>query len=453
MMPIGAYQFLIPLLLVLLHLLLAWRLRTRLNPASMAALWWGFWLWIATFSFTGIFPPTEEMIWITLTMVGGIALGALCAPRPPTTPIPITSPRFAGDRFYANFTRAYPWLLGTALVMIVPVFLRGLVGLAFFESGYYKSEAFGTPERAGWLFRSNTLESLYFIFSGPLLLGILLVGLAVFFMTGRTRKLAVGMVLSFMDAILRMGRINIYLVCLLVVIGAFLMWGVREGNRALIENLKRKAQIGAAVLVFLGLFVLWIGVARKDSIAESSANPFEVYVIDYHTVGFSLFGSELKTPGSAVRTTPTYGRLTFGGLDSLVTIVIRRFNRDYNCPALTNMVRMAESRVAGHKVVECDYLPKYYNSYYTNLYTLYSDGRYLGLLLGGFGLGYLMTFFYTRWRKRGDIESLVWVLFLLNVSILGIFVSTLENMRTWLVVLGLLALRLLPAPRKGAEIG
>jgi hypothetical protein len=136
----------------------------------------------------------------------------------------------------------------------------------------------------------------------------------------------------------------------------------------------------------------------------------------------------------------TFGRLTFGGLESLVTIVIRRFDRTYNSPALENAVKMSEYSALGFDLIDGKKLAKSFNSYYTILYTFYSDGRFLGLFLGGVLLSVLLSAFFTAWRTAGTIEPLVWIFFLLSVGIFGIFVSTFELMRSWQMVIGLLAL-------------
>lgn len=441
MISILAYQILIPLLLVAVHVLLCRRFHTSWNPLSMTIVWWGFWLWIATFSFTGMFPPDEKMICITLTMLTGLAVGAFAAPRPPATAMPLRLLSERHEPFYRRFTKVYPWALGFSLLLVVPVFIRGLFGLVKFGTTDYRSYAFGTPERVGWLFQSNILESLYFIISGPLFLGILLIGMALFFMTGRGHVLMAGVGLSMMDGLLRLGRANIYMVGLLGAISATLILGLRKSNPDLIARLMRKMRFAAILMGVLFVFLAWISVFRSDKSMRNISDQFNIFVVDYHTVGFTLFGRELENPQSDVRTKLTYGRLTFGGLDSLLAIAIRRFDRSYNCPALVNMMRMTEPQVVGYEKGKAEKIEKTYNSYYTILYTLYSDGRFLGLFLGGLALGFLMTYFYTWWRTRGELEPLVWVLFLLSVCILGIFVSTLENMRSWLVVLGLCGLR------------
>jgi oligosaccharide repeat unit polymerase len=455
MLEIESYRILIPILVLASHLAVSWRSRTAWNPVSMTILWWGGWLWVATFSFTGIFLPSERAIICTMVFLMGLTIGPWFARRPPSDEVPFVAKPAHEEQFVRKFAKAFPWLLGATAAMVVPPFVRALIGLANYKSYIFKAEAFGTPDRPGLIFRSNLLESLYFTLSGPLLLALLVFGMALYFTTGRKRELVAGVIFNVLDAIMRLGRVNIYMVCLFIALGTAMMFGVRKANKALVRPLLKRIAGIAVVAAVLLVLILQIGFARQGTRTGYLTDHFRVYVIEYHTIGFALFDSKVKDPESDLNRKLTYGRLTLGGLESLVTVVIRRFTRDYNSPALENAVKMTQDAVVGVESVDGKQFPKSFNSYYTILYTFYSDGRLVGMFLGGLMLGYLLAAFYAAWRTTGAIEPLTWIFFILSVGIFGIFVSTLELMRTWMMAMGLIALHFWArekSPRSQPEI-
>jgi oligosaccharide repeat unit polymerase len=440
-----------PYMIVVLTLLacvaVGLRSKSWLNPVSLMILWWGTWVWIATFKLTGIFPPTVQVQLMVLTMIGGFMVGGLLPKRfvlQTDAPVP--------DTLELHFDRVSKWIALIAGLMVVPAFIRGLIGMNVLKEAY-KSMAFGTPETPGYIFRSNAVESLYFLISPPLVLLLLIFGIAIYFQNGRGRVLAWALVLTLMDSIMRFSRVNIYMSCILI-FAAGLIYVAAPGTtwRRLKEISVRLGTL-SAVLAVLTSIVVGIGVIRNDRVIRELKEQFDIYVIDYHTMGFSFIDSDLENPKSDINTKLTYGRLTFGGLESLATIVIRRFDHRYYSPALENAVKFSANRLAGFRRDNATNVPKLYNSYYTIVYTFYSDARYWGLFFGGLALGWLTMLAYRSWLQARRLEPLVWTLFFLSIVLLGIFVSPLEITRTWLVagMVGVLRLKTNATEREGAS--
>ncbi len=426
----STYQILIPFLVGLAAAATSWHGRTFWNPSSLVIVWWGFWLWIATFSLTGVYAPSEKCIFTVFVFLVGIVASTLLERRP-STGMPIVGAfDLKSDSYYRLLRRAFPWIGVMAGLIVVPAFARGVYGFLTYGREL-RAYAFTGPEQVSFIFKSAILESLYFTVSGPLLLLLLLFGMAVYLRTDRIWELIIAIVFNLMDAIMRLGRVNIYMICLFLIIGFALMVGPNgffSGKRA------KKLIFAGAMLIVLATVIIGIGVARNDKIVQDSRDHFDVFVIDYHTIGFALFDSELKDPDSELNKKLTYGRLAAGGLETVFTFVIRRFDRSYNSPANLNTVRMAEYKVVGEKRVgEGEPGPKKFNAFYTIIYSLYSDGRFVGLILGGLALGWAMARANRIWKEVGSFEALVWIFFLVSICIFGIFVSTLEMTRTWFV--------------------
>ncbi len=417
-----------------------WRSRSWLNPVSLMILWWGVWLWIATFKLTGVFPPTGRMQELVLTMLGGCAIGGLI-PRRITLSSEVGEAGLKANAFEVTFDRISKWLSLFGGLMIVPAFIRGLIGFLTFTEAY-KSMAFGTIEAPGYVFGSNTIESLYFLISPPIVLVLLIFGIAIYFQSGRAKILAWAIALTLMDSMMRLSRVNIYMSCILI-FAAGLIYLTAPGTtwRRLKQALVRACTL-SILLVVLTAIVVGIGALRNDRVIRQLKEQFDIYVIDYHTMGFALVDAELQRPMSDLNTKLTYGRLTFGGLESLATIVIRRFDRQYFSPALENAIKLSADRLVGYRRDNAINVPKVYNSYYMIVYTFYSDARDVGLFVGGLALGLLTMFAYRSWLQTRHLEPFVWTLFLLSIVLLGLFVSPLEITRTWLVAGIICALRL-----------
>lgn len=395
------------------------------TPLNIVILWWTFWGLVSAFSFTGLFVPSAQTylilsIFIISLFIGGKAVGFF---KKNTTPI--LSNELKVERileFVFNLSSAFLFII----LVILLIRSEFLVHNSFTPS-VYRATAFSTDTVVGTLFKNRILENLYFLISSTLLFFFALFGLVDFWKKGTFSKIFIAFVLNGMDAVIRLGRVNLYLMIVLFIIVFSL------SDQKIITFLKKKKkQVGLIFIMFLCL--LYIGKQR----GYSPSQQFKLFVVDYHTVGFTLFDHELKNPTSQLNTKRTYGRLTIGGLETFGTIFIRRFNENYYSPALENSIRMAKNSV----VVGVENPPtiifngiKVYNSFYTLLYTFYSDGGFFGIIVGGSLLGFLLEFFFLKWKKeKSTVDALLLVLFI-SVGILSIFMSQLEIMRTWSVLI------------------
>ena len=444
-----------PPIMILIFALMAcvvvgWRTRIWFNPVSVMISWWAFWAWVATYQFTGLFPISPTVQVMVLVMIAGFAFGAVLPHPGMKSPPDRLSPE--PDLLALRYDRVNRGLVITSLLMVVPAFLRGLYGMyvMYGTESNYRQEAFGTVGHPGYIFRSNVLESVYFLISSPLVLALLIFGIGIFFQTGRYKTLAWAIALTVMDSIMRFARNNIYLICILVFASFMMLIGVPKafGGRPK-DVLIRFSKAFMAVLILFSI-VVGIGFVRRDTTTFVLKEQFDIYVVDYHTVGFVFVSQDLERPQTDLASKKTYGRLTFGGLETLATIVIRQFRHDYMSPALENAVKFSENRLSGYKPGNDEpRMKKVYNSYYTILYTFYSDAGWAGLFFGGLALGWLTMWAYRAWLLSRHLEPFVWTLFLLNIVLLGLFVSPLEITRTWLFVIGMGVLHYWPSLRAG----
>lgn len=396
------------------------------NPLNIVIAWWSLWGLVSVFSLTGLNVPSGKTylilsLFILSLFVGGKLNKIL---KNNTQPVDIESDNLIGK--YLDFMfKTSSYLLYFVLLFLTIKSI--LLVYASYDAPSYKFNAFSSASQVGILFNNRLAENLYFLISSPVLFYLALYGLIDFWKNGTFTKLIIAFAFNGMDAFMRMGRVNLYMIIVLFLI-VFIV-----SEHKIISFIKN--QLKQVFLLFLAFsFILFIGAQR----GYSPAQQVKLFVVDYHTVGFSLFDHELKDNNSSLNTQTTYGRLSVGGLETIFTILIRQFDRDYYSPALENSIRMASKSIAvgvENPPTPMFYGVKTYNSFYTLLYTFYSDGGLLGVLLGGLILGFFLEFFTLRWKRNHRILDAFYLILLISVAILSIFMSQLEIMRTWMILL------------------
>ncbi len=391
-------------------------------PIKIVSLWYLALLTLATFSTTGLYPPSLHTQIICLIMIVGFNAAVFIK----------DSSWFKTE---LNQSEMDKWLrvifiFSAALQFILVVFYFGksiFMLMEIKDPSTYKVVAFSTTEAVGKLFESRMIENLYFLISSPLLLFTMIYGVALYISRNQIWPFVIALLLSTMDGTMRLARINIY--CAIVLLIFMLL--LKKRNPLSSWSSKLKPLI---IIALVGAMIVGIGSRRRYNLA----NQIELFLVDYHTVGFTLFDLEVKNPESALNKNITYGRLFFGGLETIGTIGIRQFDKTYMSPALNNAIVMGENRITGvEKVPSITFKGvKRHNSFYTILYTLYSDGRYIGLFLGGLVIGWFLKLYYRRWLAEDSTYSLLWVILITNTMIFSVFISQLEIMRTWMLILG-----------------
>jgi oligosaccharide repeat unit polymerase len=402
------------------------------NPLNIVIGWWSFWGIISLFSFTGLYIPSiQTYLILSLFVISMFAGGKLVDILKNRISFINHCPDQIVERKLNNIFKFNSIVL--FLVLLVLVFRSSYLVFHSFTPTVYRATAFSTITKVGRLFNNKLAENLYFFISSPVLFFLALYGLVEFWKKGKFQKLIIAFILNSMDAVIRLGRVNLYLMIVL-----FGIVFIVSDYKVMAFLKHKKKQISLVLAAFV--CILYIGVQR----GYSPSQQFKMFVIDYHTVGFDLFDHELVNKMSPLNIEKTYGRLTFGGLETIGTIIIRQFHsKNYYSPALSNSIRMAEQSI----VVGVEDPPtiifngvKVYNSFYTLLYTFYSDAGYVGIILGGVVLGFFLQYFYKRWKQNEDVLDAFFLVLTLSIGILSIFMSQLEIMRTWMIIIFLIFL-------------
>jgi hypothetical protein len=108
--------------------------------------------------------------------------------------------------------------------------------------------------------------------------------------------------------------------------------------------------------------------------------------------------------------------------------MLRRFNPDLVPVAGESGAYMAVPREVG---TDEQGEPILGNAFYTVLYSLYYDGRYLAVILFPLVFGYFLAASYLDWLKNGSLASLVMLVLLMYVGLFSLFQSPVESLRFW----------------------
>ncbi|MBC7427462.1 MAG: oligosaccharide repeat unit polymerase [Bacteriovorax sp.] len=383
------------------------------TPLTITIVWWIGWAIISKCSFTGLDIPTDKTFFIVFLFALSLAIGGLLTKL---LPVQENFEPKSNQQMEKRFNFLFNAFSVVLFVILGTLAIKCSLLLFSHSGADYKRLAFSTEDYTGFLFNSKKLENLYFFISSPLLYYVGIYGLVDFWKNTNFKKLAIAFALNGLDGYIRLARVNVYMLIIM-----FLLVLLMSNSYTFTILKKKKKQLAIFLLSFLSILV--IGSFRGYKANEQ----FNRFIIDYHTIGFSLFDYELKNPNSPLNQTTTYGRLSIGGLETFFTIFIRQFDKSYYSPALSNSIRMSKDQIhIGHDS---------YNSFYTLLYTFYSDGGFFGVILAGVLIGLYMHSKFKRWEKFHHTVDAFYVVLVLSTLILSIFVSQFEIMRTWIVLI------------------
>ncbi len=400
----------------------------NINIRILCIFWWLFWLSISTLSLTGLQVTTPKTVFISCLFITSMLLGTKLNLAKTKIELKPANDDFVQKVFY------FIYIISMAVTLYTTGFysLKANAMLSIFSTTDFKSVAFSLPNYTGLLFENTLLESLFFFASGPCILFLLCYSFSLLHLKRRLFPLAITFIICFLDSYLRMARTNLYtfIICILLYV--------------IIEVHNKTSRKKIAYILTAGFFILsvifYIGIKRTEiinqTISTNLKKQIELFVIDYHTVGFALFDKKVSDPDSDLNQKTTYGRLTLGGIETVATLLYRQYDKSYYNPALKNAIDFSTYEIVGFEDNPTPMFNgiKRYNNFYTLLYTFFSDFGYFGIFIGGLILGFLLHYFEVLYNESKEIMPLMSLYLCAYITILSIQLSQLEIMRTWLLV-------------------
>jgi len=402
-----------------------------LNPVSVLSIWWTFWLGLANVNPLGLYIPSAYTQFLYLLMLGSVVLGGLLA-----NPVTAKEPEQENERAF----RKWRWVG----VLLVPLSLT--IATLFYKaySTYLTNlAAVGRADMFGEnsvLFPSQIAQMVYQAISRPTLLAGLIAGLAMFVMRGRRLLLGVITMLYLMDAVMMLGRRELYMYLLVAGLVLFVMVRGETSRRV-----KRVRFYGSLVAIGLAGAILLVTTWRLGDTFDVGRIA-ERYIVQYHTGGFTIFDQELQDPDSRLNTHLTLGRSTLGTVEKAsVLLFFRRVGGDVRSAVNDTGSYFKEFRKIGYGSGPPGI---YMNAYNTALYSIYLDGREVAVIGLSMVFGYFLMGHYLAWRRQERAHSMMVATLLTALGLLGLFNSPLEGPELWggLLILVLINRVRLPVP-------
>ena len=390
-----------------------------LDSILMLSVWWLMWLVSTETGVSSLIFPAPEvgyhvMNYAFFMMIGGLVSKVNVFNENLIFP----DISFSSFRNFSVFI-SLPILLITIGLALVSLKLYVFTDYTFDSM---RKMFFTFNENGNLWFDSKYMWSLYLILSGVIFHYLLIVSLPVLVVKRSFVLFYMVVLLSLFDILLKASRGQIYgiTVCYIyIVIMSYWIGGGKVKSKDIIFS------ILLFTLIATGL--IFVSISRGD---------IELHgvLISYHTIGFSLFSTIIEMNEAYVYSPLELGRLSFGGLDYLFTIINRfLFDPDYSAPVHINTF-LQNAAVVTSDTVSKDNLKLIYigrNTFYTILSSVYLDFGTAGPILLGFVTGYFLAYFERIYFSRRNILALIILLFIFYNSLTGIFASPLEVPGFW----------------------
>lgn len=406
--------------------------------------WWFLWLWVSSLSLTGLYVPTTAtyllyMI-LLLSVFGG---GFIYVSRRQSSIRNIvreSSVIMARERELRIRKKMHNLTIFTLLIIvpIVGYFLFRAVQmfLTLDTLSLYRQAAFGLlDDRESIVYGSPYIMLLYNLIVTPIVYLVFFIGAGYWLNTGVRKVFIIGSILIFAEAVTMMGRFGFY-----HVLAIFAFVGIM---RLIIYRRSIKSAIrGAMLAIFAVALILvpmvMIGPARSDSAFDFS-ELYNTFVIEYHTLGFTLFDIESNNSDSYLNQTSSYGRASLGALEYIPVLLLRRFDRSIDSIPGKIGVDMNESRIAGQR---SDGQPISANAFVTGMYPLYMDGGVPFIIIAGLLYGFMLAkTSFTLFSQHNNLWNSFLLCTLIYCGLFSIFQPVITSVFWLYILLGFCYLR------------
>ncbi len=393
-------------------------------------LWFIFWLVLANFSIGGISPISYKTNLVAIIGVFGMIFGMFIASNSKI----IGLLEFKNHKYENRLESFFSFFKPISLIIVLGLLLKFIWIFISDPLLVSRLALFGNEEEPSIIFGSQQLLLLYTIFIKTILKCLVIIGFYLSFIKKKSKYFLIANLIWLLDSILFLGR-GALLEFIFQILFYLLLCKTFK-----ITFSKSTKNILVSTFLFLVLLAPLMSLIRGDEEKFNVKNFFYSQVINYHTVGFVIFDQELNTNGSRLNTTTSYGRASLGGLERIVVLFVRRFDKNIDSVSGQNGEYLNEFRLLGKSE---DGTELYYNAFATILYTFYLDGGVIFVFLG-FSF---FSFFLTRTSMlvaKNKLEYLPLLYVLFQSGINSLYGSPIENSIFWYVIFILFLFRKLP---------
>lgn len=405
----------IPVLAAALAVVLLAAIRFRMgslkHPATFVVVWWMTWIFVVSSGMTDLFQPSGTTWMMFLVMVVTFVLGSIWNNRRVEAP-------------NANATVRW-WSLRLAAVsgtLMLPL-------LAYYASQSFELQselqddvnvrelAFSSVESGDHIiFGSSALRNLITMSIGAYIGYFTCYAVATIQKKRAVLLLFSAMALTIAYQFIELGRSLTYRMVMVLGIGLILS-RIQFSFRRYLSTGFITASIAGIALAY-GVLASQ-GRVGQDFEIRKLVNRF----LDYHGAGFVLYDMALDDPSSPLNNDLMFGRATLSAFDTITAFGIRRIYRDYTPYSYINGRYIYEHYPIGMREGRLIYS----NAYFTILYPLYLDWRWVGIVCFPFLVGYVNSRLYARWVGGGSELSFALCLFITVNCLMALFLTPTER--------------------------
>ena len=382
------------------------------NPFTFILLWWYILPIITQLELTDLYIPDDKLFLILIVFHFGLFLGSIIVKKKKEID------EIKGVVYPLKVNNLLNYLF--YLVLGVQLLLAKRAVSIFLEYGFlgYRSLTFSSETNEGILFFNPYLEILYGLICSPFTLFTLFFGAHIFYRNKSSTWILRSVLLLTLDSFIRLGRFNFYFI-IIVLLFTF--------RKNIFPKLKLKKYIVLLIIIPFSISIL-----RDNSTIKIVAKS----LVEYHIVGFNLFTKAYMDKDSRLNNNLSYGMGTLGGIDYISTLIIRRFSPEYD----SNYSYIVQNH---HLPVETGYNKEYnfriyHNAFYTILFTLYSDFKYIGVFFIPFLLSFIAHNNYQKFKNKAYLSSYTKYIIIFFILYFSVFQSYLQSHIVFLTMLFLL---------------
>lgn len=380
---------------------------------NLILFWWLFWLAISKYSFTGVDVPSNETYFVFYFFLFSIFIGSLIS-----LALPIKNKiLFDGDMESLKVSKLERIFLGKVFYIVISVvlifFLKSIYLFITIDSlELYRAAVFGLVDGEGSiLFGNGHVALLYNLTIKSLIMAMFFIGLSIYVNSGKLRLMLWASLFLMMDGVMMLGRFQVYYIIVFLPI-AFIL---RNGFIALFSF--RPVLFLSSVIALVLILSFMRGTVDFIDFVN-------MFIVNYHTFSFNLFGQALNDSESFLNTNTTFGLASIGGVVTIFTLILRRFGFDISPLSAYVGTNLSENVQVGFDALGGAISA---NAFYSILYSLYLDGGLIAIWLFGIAYGLLLI----RVSCSRQLKNRVVLFCLIYIGFFGLFQPILMGNVLW----------------------
>lgn len=397
--------------------------RKIINPVNVIGVIWLALLLISISELGGIKSPSSNTVVLVISSVFSMAIGSVFA---------FPGKKKNNDVIVSNKSIVNILFIFLCLLPVSWAFLNFLMTVA--SKGYlyylYSTRIDGVERAiaAGGALNSTILAKV----TRPIVYFYTFTALAFLILKGEKKLILWATLMLLMISVVFTSRADFLVLVVTIALFYFISF-----SDEFLKRTKSYLQARKRFLTIIGigvLFFFWVSVLRSGG--KTLYELFVHYVVNYHTVGFTLFDIAYNDPNSFLNSVNGYGLVSFSSIGFILQNLTGVLGLDYVAPGVAFRSAASDPVIVGTLLEAKD--PYELNAFYTFMGPTYTDFGEAGVVLFAFLYGLFLMKSYLSFKKNRDIFSLTLTFFFLWTGYNSLLQSAISNDYWWFILVFIL---------------